>query len=638
MRVLPIRAGPGDGGGVSTVDRSGQIAKRQRWIQRGLIAFGIGLLVYTISLFPLAQVADACRGLGGWVLVTPLLCMCWFLASSIALHHLLERRVPVRALMWNRVVGEGYNSLIPAGGFGGEPFKLLHITRYVDKRRGVIALLNDRMLDNAIAFGFSAACVGVGAFWLDVEPVALRTSMVIYAAVSGAVSLVIFVMTFTSITDRLGGRVARWIGATELEGKRLPRWCLLRALGWFLVARAFGVLEVALLFALLDIPVHVTTVVFTTGAVAAAGFLGFFIPQGLGVTDGATVGIFSLLHFTGPAGIAFTLARRGRMLIVSVFGVALHLVFGRTVARHAAVEGAALAAPRQHRFHRSVRAVCTHYPLPFGDDWMNRRLDRFFRGEPNWIHAPGRGAWPTMVLDVSHTLQRKFYYFPKLHGRYYGRLPFRRYLAHKLKPGATFVDIGSNVGFFSLMAARLVGPTGRVYAFEPDPHIHEALARSASANAFLHLETFQFALSDRVEECTFHCAKDGTANSLVPEAPGREGRYARTLTTQVTTLDRLVVDGLIQPRGIALLKVDVEGEEARTIAGMRDTLEAAGHPAIWCEVRGPQGSTRAPNTFAAVRDALAPLGYQPYWWNDGDRRPVVDRDVVRRTDVLFERA
>ncbi len=293
--------------------------------------------------------------------------------------------------------------------------------------------------------------------------------------------------------------------------------------------------------------------------------------------------------------------------------------------------------PPHHRLHRSIRAVCTNYVLPFGDDWMNRRLDRLFRGDgPNWLPAPGRGQWPTMVLDVSHTLQRKFYYFPKLHGRYYGKLPFRRYLAERLQPGSTFLDIGSNVGFFSLLAAQLVGPDGKVYAFEPDPAIHEALTRSASANQFAHLETFRVALSDHHDESTFYRAKDGTANSLVPEAPGREHRYTEQLVTQVTTLDRLASAGKISVDNIALLKVDVEGEEARVVAGMRETLQAASYPPIWCEVRGPEGSTRAPNTFTAVCDQLAPLGYQPFRWTPDGPQSVTS--VSKRADILFERA
>ncbi len=285
-----------------------------------------------------------------------------------------------------------------------------------------------------------------------------------------------------------------------------------------------------------------------------------------------------------------------------------------------------------------MRAIFKRWPFPFGDAWLNDRLDRFFRNDdPNWLLAPGLGAWPTMVLDVSHRLQRKFYYFPKLHGWFYGRLPFRDYLSRTLEPGSTFVDIGSNVGFFSLLAARLVGPTGRVYSFEPDPCICECLTRSARANELEQLTTFQYALSDREDELTFYRAKDGTGNSLVPEAPGHEGRYEGTLRARVTTLDRLLAEGRVDASKIRLLKVDVEGEELRTVSGMRHTLEAAGFPAIWCEVRGPKGSTRAPSTFVPVRDCLAPLGYRPYVWAKGEQRPVSEADVVKRKDVLFLR-
>ena len=55
-------------------------------------------------------------------------------------------------------------------------------------------------------------------------------------------------------------------------------------------------------------------VFFTAGALSAAGFIGGAIPQGLGVAEAATVGMFQLLHFPGPAAVAFALARRGRIL------------------------------------------------------------------------------------------------------------------------------------------------------------------------------------------------------------------------------------------------------------------------------------------------------------------------------------
>lgn len=302
-------------------------------------------------------------------------------------------------------------------------------------------------------------------------------------------------------------------------------------------------------------------------------------------------------------------------------------------------DAGAPARGHRERLHRLLRAIFTRWPMKRGAAWMNRRLDRFFeRPGPNWLLAPGRGEWPTMELDVSVNLLRKFYYFPQVYGRFYGRAAFRRYLEQTLAPGGRFLDIGANVGFFSLLAARLVGPTGRVYAFEPEPRIHEALARSARRNGYEHLQVFQLALSDREDELAFYRARDGTASSLVPEAPGQERRYEQTLTTRVTSLDRLAREGRIDVAGLSAIKVDVEGEEVRTIAGMRESLAAAGYPPIWCEVRGPRGSTRAPNTYPGVRALLEPLGYRPFrWTDDGRRAPVVDAEVIERVDVLFER-
>lgn len=289
------------------------------------------------------------------------------------------------------------------------------------------------------------------------------------------------------------------------------------------------------------------------------------------------------------------------------------------------------------RFHRFVRAIGSWYPLTFGAAWINKTLFRRFTRPPsNWLLAPGRGLFPTMVLDVSTTLQRKLFYFPRYYGRFYGKSPLLHLLRTRLRDGDVYLDIGSNVGFFALHAAHLVGATGRVHAFEPVPELSESLRKSGAASA-LPLTVHQVALSDRESEAMFFAAHDGTANSLVPETAGHEGRYERTLATRVTTLDKLVAEGAIQPSRIKLIKVDVEGEEPRTVLGMVKTLEAAKFPAIWCEVRGPKGSTRAPNTFPAVRESLAAIGYRPYLLSRTTRRSATEANVVRRADVLFER-
>lgn len=289
------------------------------------------------------------------------------------------------------------------------------------------------------------------------------------------------------------------------------------------------------------------------------------------------------------------------------------------------------------RLHRWLRAVLAHYPVLRGAAWINRRLDRLFAApEEQWLLAPGRAGWPTMVLDVTHNLQRKFFYYPKVYGRFYGDTPLRRFLERRLVAGATYLDIGSNVGFFALRAAPLVGPTGRVYAFEPDPRLHAAIARSASANGFTQLTAFPIALSDREGELPFYRSRDGTSSSLVFDPVQKDRTIEATLAARVTTLDLMVERGELELPRLDVVKIDVEGEEVRTIAGMRRTL-AAMNPAIWCEVRGPRGSTRAPGTHAGVIAQLAELGYRPFTCDGDERTPVSADDIIGRADVLFER-
>jgi len=301
---------------------------QKKWLNRALLAIGLGAIAWVISQFPLSAIGDACVDLGPLVFVTPVLALGWFGASSWSLYYLLGGDVPWSALLYNRVVGEGYNALLPAAGVGGEPFKLKLLTRYVDTHRAVVALINDRIVENGIALAFSAACVAGGAIFLDVAP-ALRTTMIAYAIGAGLAALACAALLLTSITSRIGGRIAKWIGAVTRDYERLPVRVLARSFGWTLVARAAGIFEIGVLFTLLGLDFTIWQVVFTAGALAAAGFVGGVIPQGVGITEAASVGVFELLGFPGEAGVAFALARRGRQLVTSIAGVSLHLATTR---------------------------------------------------------------------------------------------------------------------------------------------------------------------------------------------------------------------------------------------------------------------------------------------------------------------
>jgi FkbM family methyltransferase len=266
-------------------------------------------------------------------------------------------------------------------------------------------------------------------------------------------------------------------------------------------------------------------------------------------------------------------------------------------------------------------------------DDVNQLLGWLFldKKEPKWLVADAVGPVPALELNVSSRLQRKLFFFPTAWGLHWLNAPLGQYMKGVLKPGDKFFDIGANLGIYSFLAARLVGATGSVVSFEPEADIFESLQRSVNRNEFLQIRCIQVALSDENTESTLFVSWHGGANSLVPE----KGRYRDSMKVLARRLDDFADEAHIDVTGVALMKIDVEGHEAATVRGMLGTLRRAGYPRLWIEVRGPNGSVRAPNTFASVHEALSGIGYVPHRFSDGDVTQAAPESVLGREDILF---
>jgi FkbM family methyltransferase len=287
------------------------------------------------------------------------------------------------------------------------------------------------------------------------------------------------------------------------------------------------------------------------------------------------------------------------------------------------------------RILRALRIISRYYPYRKGQQWLLSATQPFFEPEaPLWLVAPAFERCPALELDAATSWHRKVFFFPRAYARFYYDAKFAAFLRLSLAPGSLFIDIGSNIGMFAMLAASLVGAKGKVLAFEPEPTSFAALSRSVALNGLSNVRCINLALSDRAGSMAFYAARDGRASSLLPEVSGREGRYASTVEVEVASLGTYFEDTGLDVSRVALVKIDVEGEEERTVRGMVQTLRCAGFPPLWCEVRGPRGSTRAPNTFEGVLRRLGALGYSAFRWMDGPR-PVVSSDVLKREDILF---
>jgi FkbM family methyltransferase len=134
-----------------------------------------------------------------------------------------------------------------------------------------------------------------------------------------------------------------------------------------------------------------------------------------------------------------------------------------------------------------------------------------------------------------------------------------------LKPGQTFVDVGAHIGYYTLLAARLVGPDGRVYAFEPAPANLALLMKNIHANGYSDRVTvIPKAVRDEPRRVKlFLNPDDGCTNSVFTILPAS----GESVDVEATTLDE-VFEKAGWP-AIHTMKMDIEGSETAALEGMR---------------------------------------------------------------------
>jgi FkbM family methyltransferase len=169
-------------------------------------------------------------------------------------------------------------------------------------------------------------------------------------------------------------------------------------------------------------------------------------------------------------------------------------------------------------------------------------------------------------------------------------------LSQRLRPGMVFYDLGANIGLYSLLASRIVGPTGRVYSFEPDSEVAARLRSNIARNRFTNVTITEAGVWSSSGNQTFQAAG--------PSSPDKgtgtfvsDGRTAVGASVRCVALDDFIA-GAPLPDAI---KCDVEGAEVEALHGARKLLETS-RPWIFCEIHSEENS-------CAVCKVLSGLGY-----------------------------
>jgi FkbM family methyltransferase len=176
---------------------------------------------------------------------------------------------------------------------------------------------------------------------------------------------------------------------------------------------------------------------------------------------------------------------------------------------------------------------------------------------PDRVHVEGINLWLGRGI---HCKIRKFEYV----------VGYERFAIQMLKDhfekGDYFIDIGAHIGYFSLVASRLVGSKGRVYAFEPEPNNFAQLLKNIEANGCNNIVPLQKAVSNVTGICDLRLDKQSGCHSLylAPEQIG-------TIKVDTTTLDDFF--SMERWPSISLIKMDAQGGEGHILEGARNLLK-----------------------------------------------------------------
>jgi FkbM family methyltransferase len=173
-----------------------------------------------------------------------------------------------------------------------------------------------------------------------------------------------------------------------------------------------------------------------------------------------------------------------------------------------------------------------------------------------------------------------------------------KFIVDNIRSGSVFIDIGANVGYYTLLASSLVGQSGKVLAFEPSPSIFKMLGRNIELNNCSNVELFSIGISDREKMADFYMYDGNIGHSSFIPSDSRYRLEARVALKPLTAV--------VSPADISraqMLKIDVEGSESEVLHAlipMLDTLPNA--VKILCEVKLNGESKERKNVRRALQE------------------------------------
>jgi len=192
-----------------------------------------------------------------------------------------------------------------------------------------------------------------------------------------------------------------------------------------------------------------------------------------------------------------------------------------------------------------------------------------------WVQiqrGPSEGLWIRVNPRTGQNVQQGI-----------GEPEVQKALIEHLRSGMTFYDVGANIGFFSLLAARLVGSQGCVISFEADPEIAARLRENLARNQFAHARVEEKAVWSESSTVSFARVDPNTSPDRGLGHVAANGSASGTITVEAVSLDQYIASHPAPD----FLKCDVEGAELAVFQGAANLLSGK-RPILLVEIHSPE--------------------------------------------------